>query len=198
MNWNRLRHDWQYKEPAAAVELPLFDRLQKRERRLHRRVRLRDAIETIVALLIAPFFGVASWFFFSHGLWLTTAGALLLTLWCLFVPWKLRQARKLKPRLHPEVDLLSYLHQERQALQAQYHLLDGIIGWYLGPAAVGVLAFYLGVKGLSWDSAVYTAAVLFVYGLIYIGNRAAAHKQLRPQIESIDREILDLQQENGS
>ena len=194
MNWNELRHRWQ-DCATPPVNGPLIERLRQRDRGLHRRVKWRDALETIVALALVPGFGWGVWFFASHGFWMSTAGSLLLTLWCLFVPLKLRQARRLKPELRPECDMLTYLKQERMALQAQFELLDRIFWWYLGPAAVGVLTLYVGVKGLSWDSAGYTAAVIVVYGLIYRGNKVGAHKRIRPQIEHVEQEILELEME---
>ena len=168
--------------------------LEYRERTTHRRVRRRDLLETIVAVPLAVFFLVAGYFLLRHGMWLSGAAALWLTASCIYIPWQLRKARRMLPALKPDSPTLEYLRRERDALHAQFDLLNGILRWYLGPLGVGVLLFYAGIKGLSSDTAWYSAAVIGLYGLIYLGNRATARKRIQPLIDEVEQHISQLEE----
>lgn len=192
MNWNELPNTWKQSEEKQPMELSI-DALQHRERTTHRRVRRRDLLETVVAIPLAVFFAAAGVILLKKGVWLSGAAALWLTASCIYIPWRLREARKLLPVLRPETPTLEYLRCERDALHAQYELLNGILRWYLGPLGVGVLAFYAGIKGWSSDTAWYTAAVTGLYGLIYLGNRAAAQKRIKPLIAEVEQHISQLE-----
>lgn len=197
MNWDVIQQGWQSTGPAperSEVERMARDARQ-RARKLHRRVRWRDGLETVVAVVLAPVFAWLFHFMLGHGMWLAAAGSALIAVWCLYVPWRLHRARRLLPDPKASADMLSYLRQERVATRAQYELLRSILRWYLGPAAVGVFMVYYGIRGWSMETLYYFAAVFVLYGLIYIGNRSAASKQLAPALERIERAIEEL--ENG-
>jgi hypothetical protein len=194
MKWEDLSSAWTKSTSQQPMNLRIAD-LEYRERTTHRRVRRRDLLETIVAVLLAPIFAATTYFLAREGVWLSSAASLLLTGSCLYIPWRLRKARRMLPTLRPDTPTLDYLRQERDALQAQYQLLNGILGWYLGPLGVGAVLLYAGIRGLSVDTAIYTTAVLALYGVIYLGNRAAARKQIKPLIDEIDQQIAQLEQE---
>lgn len=165
---------------------------EQRDRELHQSVRRRDLIETTVALLIAPFFAFFTWITLGKSLWLAAAASALLSAWSLFVPWRLRQVRKLQPDPTSSTDMLTYLRAEKEATQAQYKLMHGILRWYLGPAGIGVILLFFGIRGWSAASFYYSLAVLALYLIIYLGNRRAASRNIAPKIEQIKCQINEI------
>ena len=200
MNWDSVQTTWQNAndtvDPGKTEHLVASAR--QRDRELHRSVRRRDLVETTVALLIAPFFAFFTWIALGRSLWLAAAASALLTAWSLYVPWRLRRARKLQPDPTLSTDMLTYLYAEKEATQAQYALLHGVLRWYLGPAGAGVMLLFFGIRGWSSASLYYALAVLALYFVIYLANRRVASRNISPKIEEIDRQIQELNRGNES
>jgi len=195
MNWNDLCENWTKQTFAEnqTMAQSIAD-IKAKAKTLHRRIVFRDRLETVVALLMAPVFAYGSYKLGSDGLMVASAAALMLAIWSLYVPWKLHKARRLIPSAEADLSLLEYLHVECAALQAQYALLSGILRWYLGPPAFGVLVLYTGIKGFGVQSARFALAVLVVYSVIYLLNRVAADKRLAPMITRIKNQIHQLEE----
>jgi len=191
MNWDSIQTGWQNaannSDPDTTRRMVVS--AKQRDRELHQSVRRRDLLETTVALLIAPFFAYFTWITLGKSMWLAAAASVLLVAWSLFVPWHLRRARKLQPDPVLSTDMLTYLRAEKKATQAQYEMLHGILRWYLGPAGVGVILLFLGVRGWSAASLYYSLTVLAVYFAIYVANRRVARRNIAPKIDQIDRQI---------
>lgn len=196
MKWESIQTDWQSAGTTVAQTAlkQMVQSVKARDRGLHQTVRRRDLIETVVALPMVPIFGFAAWSAVGKGLWLSAFAALLLVACCLYIPWRLRQARKLQPDPQTSTDMLAYLQAERAAARAQYDLLKGILGWYLGPIGVGVILFYFGANGWSMATLYYTLFVLGIYLIIYLLNQMAATGKIAPQIKQIDTQIRELKQ----
>lgn len=194
MNWDTIQNQWQTGAgtPGSEDARQVVQNARRRNRDLHRKVKRRDLIETTVALLMVPVFGVFAWLAFGKGEWLTAFASAFLIGWCLYVPWRLHKTRKLIPDPETSNDMLGYLKTERRATQGQYDLLRGVLRWYLGPAGFGVLLFYFSARGFSLDTGIYTLVVVGVYGLIYVANQRAAIRRFAPAIEQIDRQIEEL------
>lgn len=194
MNWDNLQNQWQNSNSAPhSVEIQrLLQKARERNRNVHQKVKRRDLIETFVALLIAPVFGISAGLALINGLWIKAFAAAFLTAWCLFVPWRLRKTRNLFPDPETSADMLGYLKAERRATQGQYELLRGVSWWYLGPAGFGALLFYASIRGFSLDTAIYTLVVLGLFGFIHLANQRAATRKFAAAIEQIDCQIEEL------
>jgi len=194
MKWEALQTSWQSANGTVEeAQLKQWVQAAKdRDRNLHRIVRRRDILETSIALLLVPVFGFFAWFFLGKGMWVAAFGSALLVAGCLYIPWRLHQARKLQPDPEMSTDMLVYLRAERDATEAQYLLLKGILRWYLGPIGVAVILLYFGVQGWSLSTLYYTLLVLGLYGVIYLLNQKAAARKIAPRIEQIDEQIRAL------
>jgi len=194
MKWESIQDQWQSANGSskeAKIQQYVQD-AKNRERSLHRAVRRRDILETGIALLLVPFFGYFAWSSLGKEMWLAAFAATVLVGCCLYIPWRLHQARKLQPDPERSSDMLVYLHAELDATKAQYRLLKDILGWYLGPLGGAVILLYFGVQGWSLNTLFYTLIVLGLYGVIYLLNQKAAAHKIAPRIEQIENQIREL------
>jgi hypothetical protein len=190
MDWQRIRADWQSRsEPHAERALSAPSGLT----RLWSRVRRRDRIETAVAIVMAPLFAAMAVWLFSEGLLVAAGFSAWLTLCCIYVPLRLRAARRLIPEPHPEQPVLEFLHAEREALRMQREMLASVWRWYWGPIAVGVVGFFVGIRGLDWVSAGYVALVVMVSLAIEVANRMAVRHQIEPALRVLDEQIDEIE-----
>ncbi len=146
MDWDRIRSDWQSR-PAEGV-----DRSLQRPAglgRLWRRVHWRDWVETTVAVLMALFFGTTACWLLLAAMPVPAGFALWLTLVCIYIPLKLSRMRRLIPEADPEQPVIEFLRAERRALLGQRTMLASVWRWYWGPIAVGVIGFYVSIRGRS-------------------------------------------------
>jgi uncharacterized membrane protein YfcA len=193
MEWNEMRTQWQQERVA---DDPV--RLSRPEgtARLWRRVRSRDGLETLVAGLLALFFGAAAVVLFTDGLWVAAAFSLFLVAVVVYIPFRLWRSRRLIPEPDPERPVREFLAAERDAMVAQDAMLRSVARWYYGPIAVGVIGFYTGIQGLSVSSAIYAAIVIALCAAIEVMNRRAVEKSIRPAIEQIDEQIEQLEEQD--
>lgn len=190
MDWERIRAEWQSRSEAhdeRALRAP------SGLARLWSRVRWRDRIETAVAALMAPFFAAMAIWLVSGGLLLAAGFSLWLTLCCIYVPLRLHRARRLIPSPDPEWPVLEFLRAERDALSAQREMLSSVWRWYWGPIAVGVIGFFVSIRGLAWVSAGYAALVVVVSLAIDYANRMTVRRQIEPALRMLDEQIDEIE-----
>lgn len=197
MDWNELRSGWQARgdrnEAAAEISLELRSHAQQT---LWRRVKWRDGLETVVALLLAPGFAFTAWWLAQAGLWWPAGFAAALVIAIVYIPIRLWRARRRIPVLDPGVPVIEFLRAERSALQAQAAMLSSVARWYSGPICVGVVGFYTSLKGPTVDSLIYALFVLGLFLAIEFGNRLAVRKRFEPAIDTLDHQISLLEQES--
>lgn len=195
MDWKQIRQQWQTASDTAAMDVALVE-LQQRDRTLRAQLRRRDWLETGVAWLVAPVFAVAAWFAGSRGAWWVMFFSTFLTLWCVYVPWRLWRARRSLPTPRHDVALIDYLRQERIAMLGQARMLERLWVWYLAPCAFGVIGLNVSAQGLTHSVLVY-AAIVLVFSLILAWlNRFAARTRFRAHVEQIEEQISRLVTEN--
>lgn len=193
MDWNALRSKWQKREDAAGS-----GRLERPggAARLWHRVRSRDLLETAVAIPLVPFFAVCAYWMAREGMWITAFFALFLVAVIVYIPRRLWRARRLIPRPDPNRPVREFLAAERAALAAQAEMLGSVARWYYGPIAVGVLGFYVSIKGFALSSLLYTLFVIALCVAIEAANRCAVRTRFLPAIEMIDEQIDQLEKED--
>ncbi|NKI35569.1 hypothetical protein HFP89_10370 [Wenzhouxiangella sp. XN79A] len=193
MDWNELRNDWQARSDRAALELDL--RPAARER-LWQRVRARDGLETLIAVLMLPFFGFAALRLVQAGMWVPALFAVGLLAAIAYVPWRLWRVRQSIPEPDPAEPVLDFLRAERNALLGQADMLRSVARWYSGPICLGAAGFFVSLNGPTLGALLYALLVAAVFAGIEIGNRAAVRKSFEPAIEAVDHQISQLEQES--
>jgi hypothetical protein len=188
MDWNDLRDTWQRQGSGDAPEL--------RPRPLHRlwiRVGQRDFLETALAVLMLPVFGLGAWWLAGQGRWVAAGFAAFLTLAIAAIPVRLWIARRRIPLPDPQMPVLAFLHEERQALLEQARMLSRVARWYWGPLGIGVIGFFVSLRGLAWISVGYVAVVVLMCAVVEYANRAAVRKQIEPAVRAVDEQIEQLE-----
>jgi len=147
----------------------------------------REAIGALVGLvLLSPLL--------VRGPWLARAGVLLVAVGCALIVLMLRRARRL-PAPRPEWPVAEVLRAERARVQAQIRLLETVLWWYIAPLALGALLVVAGERGASWFTYGYGLFTAAFSAAIYLLNRSAVRRDLRPRRTELDRMLAQL--ENG-
>ena len=191
MDWNRIQAQWKRQSdptaPDASTDLA-------EPGRLWLTIRRRDWIESLVGVLLAPFFAFISAMLLLAGQPIPAIFGLWLTLVCVYIPLRLRRARKMIPEPDPGRAVIEFLRAERLALVGQRDLLNSVWRWYWGPVAVGAIGFYVSIMGWHWSSPAYVLVVLlFSAGIEYM-NRKAVRRSIEPAIETVDQQIAEIEE----
>ena len=192
MDWDNIRQQWQTQPPASPSAAPSAEHLRQESDRLQRRVRRRDLLETIAAVVVAVFFLWAAGSGFSRGNWVGASFALLLVAWAVFVPFQLRRARRKLPDPRRDLPPRTFLERQREAALAQARMLDRAWLWYVAPCMVGLLGLTFSAPGVETGDLLYGAFVVALGIFIAWINRRAAqvfHEHARglgQQINSLD------------
>lgn len=192
MDWDNIRQQWQTQPPASPSAAPSAERLRQESDRLQERVRRRDLVETIAAVVVAVLFLLAAGSGFSRGNWVGASFALLLVAWAVFVPFQLRWARRKLPDPRRDLPPRIFLERQREAALAQARMLDRAWLWYVAPCMVGLLGLTFSAPGVDAGDLLYGGFVVALGIFIaWINRRAgqAFHEHARAlgqQINSLD------------
>lgn len=191
MKLDDARHDWQAqslpKEPNMS-ESEILDLVKRRSTALDRQIGRRDRREAIAAIIVAILFIPL----LLTGPWLARAGVLVVLGALALIVRKLAAARHGEAADRTDLSLRELLTSERAKVDGQIRLLEGVVSWYILPPVVGALMIVIGLKGLSWFTAVYALFTLALSIWIYRLNQRAARHELRPRRAELDRLIQGL------
>lgn len=181
MKWDELKTNWQAHTPD--IDMPetkadMIKRVQQHAIRFERRIRMRDWLETIAALIITFFFGFI--FLLPETGSLSRIGILVVLASCAFITWRLHSVRT-RYSHEPDCTVTDILRAEIIRLDDQIQLLESVLWWYLVPLGTGVILIVLGTDGWSWFSLFYAVAVVTLYAGIYHLNQRAVQKELQPR-----------------
>jgi predicted membrane channel-forming protein YqfA (hemolysin III family) len=200
MKLDDLKTSWQeqVKEPTEQEYLAALsdalNQLEKETSKLDKSIKRRDFLEISIALLLIP---VWCWkLFYSAGL-MQTVGLIVLILACIYIPYKLLKAKRIKaPKSSSVVD---FLRVEKQKLENQKKLLETVAWWYISPMFLGIILVTLGaqldefgvphINPQMWSY--YGFCILLVIGT-YGLNKRAAKKQFSPMINKVDQRLKEL------
>jgi hypothetical protein len=161
--------------------------------RFNKLVKNRDLREMAGGLIAVP---VLAYMGYKSPYLLTKVGALLSILCGVFVMIKLQQAKKHGPGAFSE-DYLRYLYNHKLHVQAQIHLLETILYWYILPFYVSVSLMFFGayladedVRSLMTKQVLMTVFAIIIYYL----NQQAVKKELQPRLAKINQLISVLEE----
>lgn len=187
MNDDDLQQLWQA-QPAPAVSTFDEQDLARRARAFQRNVRIRNAVETVAAVLVVCCFGFYLWAFPQPLMRLGSALTIAAT--C-FVTWQLHRRAASRP---PAADAsLPSRAFHRAQLVRQRDALRSVWLWYVAPFVPGMVLFRWGVEAQLGAAAPFArglganlgiAAVLVLVAAV---NLLAA-RRLQKQIDQLDHE----------
>jgi len=194
MEWERMRHEWQSRS-AETRETGLA--LPADAARLWRKIRLRDWMETLVAIPMMLILGIVAWPLWIAGFALSALSAALLAAAGPLVALRLGRARRLFPAQESDLPLLAFLRRARGALVHQRRMLASVLWWYIGPLLLGAFGLFFGIRGLHWHSLAYLVVVLLVGFGVERLNRFAVRNQIEPAITALDEQIRRLEEDDA-
>lgn len=197
MDWDSIRRQWKTQPACADLACVSTGELHARSEKLQRTVRRRDRIEMWVAVVVAVFFAVVAVQAATDREWLRLAFALLIVAWAVFVPLRLRGARRQMPEQRPDLPLRAFLACQRDAALVQARLLGQAWRWYVAPGMAGVLGLTLSTTGPTRSTMVYCAVVVISGVLIAWLNRRSATRVFGVHARDLQRQIDILDEAAG-
>lgn len=151
-----------------------------------KKIRRRDLLESIAAAVVFLLF---AWELRDPS-WIVRIGAVIVMAGSVSVFWRLRRARSRHAHRSPDRPVAEVLRDEVAKLDAQIHLLETVLWWYIAPIALGVLMVAVGHNGWTWFTAIHSAVVVLGSAGIYVLNQRAVHRDLQPRRAAL-RRLLD-------
>lgn len=187
-DFESLRRAWRIEAPdASTAPAEAVERVRDRALALSRTMRRRDRLETVVALLLFPFF---SWIAVAEPSPISTAGAVVVAAWCILMPLRLRHARGRAS--DPGQPVRDFLQAELEHTRSQRRLLGSVAWWYVAPVTVGVILIVAGGDASPAFKMGYSGLVLLLGLVVLILNRRAAQHTLQPMIDNLERWLAEL------
>lgn len=191
MDWDKMRNQW--RDAAPAAPLMAVDELRMLDASLWKKVRRRDLLETVAAVIVVAFLAFRMLESVLGREWLQTGFALLVFAWAVWMPFRLRRARHSMAVDGHGASMLDYLRRQRDAALEQARMLETVWLWYLAPPTAGLIGLAVASEGFSRGSLGYIGLVLLLYaGLAWL-NRRTARTQFRAHAERLQRQILELE-----
>lgn len=195
MKLDDYREAWREQELSGGDEPDeeeLLDWVQEQSEAFERRIRRRDLLETVAAVLVAGLFGYEA---ATSASWLVRIGAAIIVLGSGFVVWWLRRARTSGPERAADRSVADRLRAERERVEIQIRLLESVVWWYLAPPTVGATLFIVGLDAGTAATLTSLAVVAAVFGFIWYLNRRAVRTHLRPRRDELNRLLEGLEGE---
>lgn len=194
MTLDEYREAWRQQDlsdPGELDEEELLARVQEKSEAFERKIRRRDLLETLAAVLVA---GLFSYEAVTSATWLARIGAVIVVLGSGFIVWWLRRARKVGQGRAADRSVVDWLRAERERVEAQIHLLESVLWWYLAPLGVGV-ALMMVADGWGLWTAGELLLLVIVYGYIWHLNQRAVRRCHRPRRQELARLLRRLEEE---
>lgn len=193
MTLDEYRKAWQEQEVpdrGAPDEEELLAWVQEKSEAFERKIRRRDLLETLAAVVVAGCFAYEA---ATSATWMARVGAAIVVLSSGFIAWWLRRARKAGPTRAADRSVADRLRAERERVEIQIRLLRSVLWWYLGPLAVGVVLFVLGLPSGPVATVVTLTIVASLCGVIWWLNRREVRRYLRPRRDELTRLLDELE-----
>ncbi|GBD91483.1 hypothetical protein BMS3Abin04_02215 [bacterium BMS3Abin04] len=162
--------------------------LQSSFDRLHKSIKYRDLIEIITAIVMILIFGYIT---YTVPFVLSKIAAIFIILWLIYVIFRLRSSKKLKPSAVTE-SYLDYLYKTKEYLRIQKKLLDSVLYWYILPPFIGIIVFLSGIWIIpeTHNTIIMTAVGTVGYGIFaYLLNKRKVKKEIIPRLRKTDELI---------
>jgi len=178
----------------GADEQELLDFVRERSEAFEKKIRRRDLLETLVAVVVAAFFGYE---LLTATSWLVRAGAALVIAGGGFIVWRLHHARRSRPERAGDRPLVAQLRADRGRVESQIRLLETVLWWYLAPLAAGAVLFVVGQSSATWSTALTLTVVALVCLVVWRLNHRTVERKLRPRRRELTRLLEQLGEERA-
>jgi hypothetical protein len=191
MNDDSLKQLWQMSECSMTVTLnneALLNSLNKKIIRFEKSIRKRDIREITAAFIVMI---INIFYFIKMPFLMAKVGAAIIILSCIFISAKLVYAKNIR-QPDTQNDIKSHLEYCLQRINNQIALLESVWLWYLFPFYVGVLVFYFAFPVSALNKTIFSVTVTVLYVIIYLINKRASKRVLKPLKKNIEEALLEL------
>ena len=203
MKDNRLSEIWKRSDFDVRFEINrdgLVDELKSKVVKLDRNIFFRNIIEISLAIIFLPVF---SYLLYEVPYYIFKLGALVMFSWCVLLIFKILKTRITKTKSEYQASLISKLDAQKKYLLNEIKLINTVLYWYLLPPFIGQILMIIGInyhRDVEWqndiingiaNASVYVDIVfilflIIMYYYIYLQNKRAIKKDIKPIIENID------------
>ncbi|MFK8052571.1 MAG: hypothetical protein AB8F65_06325 [Woeseiaceae bacterium] len=191
MKWDDAVDSW--KASPVDAPAPKMPREPSPLEKTWAKITRRDRLESIVAIAMLPVFGYGLWMAVSKQNWMQVCATLVLLAALVWIPLRMRHARKLRPVADPQMSIKDFLRAEHAAMKAQEAQALTAWLWYVLPISVGAVGFYTSAVGLNRDSLGYAIVVVIVSVAIHLLNYYGAAPGFAKAAEAIDQQIKEIE-----
>ena len=190
-----LKNIWQnspQKEIIKFEKSKLLIDLNHNISKFEKAIRNRNIREIGSALFVFAVFGYYA-YLYSHPL--AKIGAIIISLACLFIIYKLKQVQRLMKPINLTFSMKEQLIETRIYITNEKNLLDNVLYWYLLPLSFGMIIFTMGLN-MSFKRLLISVPIFIVLNIvIYIINKLTVKKKFLPLIENINLSIKEMEED---
>ena len=189
MDESNLKQWWLNSSASQKVEVDtekLLVNINQKMIKMKKTIKRRDRLEITVAACMIPLF---VYMVINSPALLAKVGAAVIAGTCILVIFKLARARRISVKEDAASPIRHQLLVSLQQLNQQIQLVSTVLWWYLLPFFVGVTCLFYSASYSALNKAVYTAAVMILYGYIYYLNRKTLKKHLIPLHKNLTKAL---------
>lgn len=155
--------------------------------RFDKRVRFRDVREMVAAAIGVALIAPTA----IHANGLARLGVVVVIAAAVLIAVKLSRAARTPFEAGVDHPVAVALRAERSQLNAQIHLLETVLWWYVGPMWLGLVMIIAGRGGASWLTLGCSAAVTVLSFVVLQLNAITARRYLRPRSDDLSRLLAE-------
>ncbi len=167
----------------------LIARVCRRAEKFGSEIFRRDAIETIVGLVLSVVFGMM---FIAFDMPLAKVGSGMAVVSILYIIFRLHRTRTCVRPPRPDASVRDFCGAEIERLDRQIQQSRSILWWYIAPCLFSANLVFFGLAGFGWVSAGYFLfTILFGWGVYWL-NQYAVRKSMLPVRDELSALLNDL------
>lgn len=192
---NELKKIWQGSPQTEIVKFEkskvLID-LNHRLSKMDRTIKNRDIVETIAAITV---FGVFIYYAFIIPSIFSKIGSCFISIWALFVIYKLRNARMYKGSQDLSLPIYQLLLQSKKHFEKEMQLNNSVLYWYIIPPFIGSILFFMGMN-LEVKRQIFMLLIMTILSIgVFILNKNTVKKNFKPLLKDIEEAIDEFGEE---
>lgn len=192
MALEKAKQTWQNADESDAPSVSdetLLRLVKKRADAFDRQLRRRNRIEGIAGAVVFLFFSTM----LVDPSWVVRIGAIIVLASTVLISWTLRRARTRPTVSSSARPVADAIRRQRERVDRQIRLLDGVLWWYIAPLATGILMVVVGDEGLSAFTLAYSGVVCAVAAVVYALNKRTVRTRLRPRRNELTRRLEEIE-----
>jgi ABC-type multidrug transport system fused ATPase/permease subunit len=192
---NELKKIWMNAHQNEIVKFEkskLLINMDNRVSTLKKLIEYRNIAETVAAIAVILFFTYYAYILPNA---FSKAGAVFISLWALFVIFKLRSTNRSRHNEKLTLPLYQMLTQSKEYIEKEMQLVNSVLYWYIIPPFIGSVLFLIGLNMNMLAITIKLAFIVLLSIIVYVLNKRAVKKQFKPVLANLESAIEELNTE---